>query len=216
MPINNLISQLSSQLSNISTVSILNLIYLLIIFTLLYMNPYKPKIRDMYNWWKLKLYKNPSIHRIIFPNGNEAEYVLSNFDDKLEASYDKTKRTYIMNQQKITRRNKVPIYTHHLEKTTGVDFFSSTEAQKLDSEKFNSIIHNAKVNVDVLKELFKRKDMLKYLTIAAIGMGAAALFSFQGLNVANTILQHITTIMGHIDKGDIVVKCANVAEIVTK
>lgn len=192
-------------LQKIPMESLLNIGLLLIVFTLLYMNPYKPKFRDMLNWWKLKLYKNPSIHRIIFPNGDEKEYILSNFDDKIDKNYDKSEmRTYIMNQKLQTRRNKVPIFTHHLGKAQGVDFFNDKEAAKLDGKKLNNLLHKSMISVELIKQLLNKKDLIKYIAIIAIGAGAAALFSFQGLNAINELVVAL-------QNGDIAVKCANAA-----
>lgn len=198
-------NQYLAAMTQIPTTTLLNIFLLLLVFTLLYINPYKPKPRDLWNWWKLRLYKNPSIHRIIYPNGDEKEYILSKFDDKVETKYDgEVKRTYIMNQKLTTRRNKVPIFTHHFSKAQGVDFFNQREARKLDNEKFCNLISNARINMDLLKEIWKKKDLVKYILVLAICAAAAAGLSFQDLNL-------LTELMQRIDAGQITVNCANIA-----
>lgn len=209
--LNEILAKINTGIGAIPMESVLNIALLLVVFTILYLNPYKFGIKDMINWWKQKLFRNPSIHRVIFPNGDEKEYVLNKFGDKIDAKYDgKIRRTYFMNQKYFTRRNKVPIYTHLLEKAEGVDFFNQAEAKKLDSEKFHNIIHNAKIDVDMIKQILQKKELIKYLAIAAICIGLAALFSFQGLNVANAILQKLSS-------SELTVKCSNIAtELATK
>lgn len=190
-------------IGNIPIESILNIIFLFIIFTLLYMNPYKPKPRDLLNWWKLRLFQNPSIHRIIYPNGNEREYVLSSFGDNIEANYDKSKkRAYIMNHAKTTRRNKVQIFTHHIDKAQGVDLFDKKEAEKLDAEKYYNSISNARITIDLIKQLLNKKDLIKYIFIVVVCAAAAAIFAFQNNGVVNAVFDLLKS-------GAVVVTCKN-------
>jgi len=148
-------------------------------------NPQKPSIKDMFNWIKLKTYKNPSIHRLISVDGSETEVVYN----KVEKTMHRNNCAYMMARNLTTTRNKVPIYTHLEDKAQGVDFFDKKNTNKLDSEIYETSLVAAKASgdFDFFDKLWGYRHVIKFISAIAICSAAAAFFGFQILNEINTI-----------------------------